>query len=304
MRTPILTLAKMAFVLLAIATVTVSCDKEGGSTTETTTIQLYIEELEPCAMTSCNYAQKIDPESNILRLKIWLSKRVGSDYEYRSFELYSESPTITIDNIPQKGEYTLYGWADYVRPNGDGAHFELLDLPGAHQADFALNDDSYGAYYIVARIKNGKLVDSDGRMKRATTKYRIVTDDEELAARVATIEVHERGEHITAGLNLKTESNNLFEKVYLRDNKATYVDEPRCLATLYTMINFRNQEHSLERNLIITLKDADGEEIVTYKNIAALVDNDLLTTIVLPAPDRKLDAGEYALSNYNEIYNY
>ena len=96
----------------------------------------------------------------------------------------------------------------------------------------------------------------------------------------------------------------MYKEFVAHDNKATYVDEPRCLATAYTMMEFRNMNLSLERKFLITLKDANGEEIVRYKNIVAMIDNDLLTTITLPAPDRYLDFGEYALSPYNEEYAY
>lgn len=290
--------------LVVIAVVAIACNKDSDYSTETTTIQLYIEELKPCEMTSCNYAQPIDSESNVLRLKLWLGRNGESGYEYRSMEVFSATPVINVDDIPLNGEYTLYGWADYVQPNGGNSHFNPLEYPSVEQVDFALNDESYGGYIIVARIKNGKLVDSDGKMQRATTKYRIVTEDEELAARVATIELREKGGYTTAGINISSAKSILYKNVNLNDNKAMYPDEPRCLATVYTMFDCRSRELAIDRNLIITLKDANGEEIVTYKNIAALIDNDMLTTIVLPSPDRYLDSGEYTLSAYNEVYMY
>lgn len=304
MRTTLPTIAKLMFLLLGTATFALSCDKESNDSPKTTTLQLYIEELEPCTMTSCNYGQQLD-ENNTLRLKIWLGRDGESGYEYRGVEeIFSDTPVINVDNIPVKGEYTLYGWADYTHPNSENSHFSPLDYPNVEQIDFALNDDSYGGYLIAARIKNGKLIDSDGKMQRATTKYRIVTSDEELAARVATVELHEKGIHATAGINISSGKNNLYKEAYLNDNKAEYVDEPRCLAVAYTIINTRNQNLSLNRDLVVTLKDANGEEIVTYKNIQALVDVDMLTTITLPSPEKYLDLGEFALSPYNEVYTY
>ena len=295
---------KLMVALLGIAVVAASCDKYEYEAHKTTTLQFYIEELEPCAMTSCNYAPEIDPENRILRLKIWWGKKTKSGYQFSSRVVYSDSPTINVDYIDAEGEYVVYGWADYTRPDGENAHYETKGMPSVEQLDFAINDESYAAYSISTRIKNGKFVEGDGRLQRATTKYRIVTEDEELAARVATIEVREMGNYTTAGIDLVKMENNLYKEFVAHDNKATYDDEPRCLATAYAMFEFRNQNHSLERKFVITLKDANGDEIVRYKSIHALIDNDLLTTIVLPAPDRYLDFGEYALSPYNEEYTY
>lgn len=295
---------KLMFALLSISVVAASCDKYEYKAPRTTTLQFYIDELEPCAMTSCNYAPEIDPENRLLRLKVWLGKKTKSGYQFSSRVVYSDSPIINVDYIDAEGEYLLYGWADYTRPDGEDAHYAPLGMPSVEQLDFTINDDSYAAYMISTRIKNGKFVEGDGRLQRATTKYRIVTEDEELAARVATIELREWGNYATAGIDLYTMDNNLYKEFVAHNNKATYVDEPRCLATAYTMMEFRNMNLSLERKFLITLKDANGEEIVRYKNIVAMIDNDLLTTITLPAPDRYLDFGEYALSPYNEEYAY
>lgn len=296
--------------LLGIAVVALSCSNDERDSYKTTTLKFYIEDLEPDAMTSCNYASNVDLGKYDLRLKLWLCKRIKSGYEYSSFEFYSDSPIINVDKIPREGEYFLFGWADYTMPQGDDLHYVTsmtydpklyIDMPAnIVQSEFALNDESYAAYAISAYIKDGKLMDSDGKLNRVATKLRIVTEDEELAAKVATVEI-DHGT-IAVGLDLHTMNNNLFKDIVQTGEKASYPNEPRCLATTYVMINNRSQHYSIERLLSITLKDENGVVLMHYPEIYVAIDNDLLTTIVLPNDSR----GEvkYYLSAYNNECAY
>lgn len=309
MRVNLKIFVKHFVLLLGVAMVTLSCNDNENNSYKTTTLQLYIEDLEPNAMTSCNYASNIDFEVYDLRLKLWLCKEFKNGYEYKQMEIYGDSPTINVD-VPREGEYFLFGWADYIMQKGEDLYYQTSknDDPYLYihepanivQTEFALNDDSYAAYAISAYIKDGKLVNSDGMLGRVATKLRIVTADEALAASVATIEIN-HGD-IATGLDLHIMKNNRFDDIVQIGEKASYPNEPRCLATTYVMLNYRSQHFSTERQLSITLKDADGEILTHYPEIYAAIDNDLLTTIVLPNDSR--GEVEYYLSAYNSECAY
>lgn len=296
--------AKRVVLLLGVAVAALSCSNDENHFPNfygDATIQLYIDELLPVAMTSCNYASNIDREMYDLRLKLWVCKKVGSDYYYTSRQVYSDSTIFNIDELPSDGEYFLYGWADYIIPYSGDFHYNTQEsLACAIQRDYAINDDSYAAYAFSARIKNGKLVDSNGAMHRATTKYRIVTEDEELAAKVATIVIDHNT--IATGLNTKTMENVRYDNVIIEGEKASLPDEPRCLATAYLVIDDHMQTHSREHKMQITLKDANGEVIAKYSKIYAQLHNDFLTTIVLP--EDSFQVSDYYLSAYNTECTY